>query len=194
MKDNIVKDFPFLPNVQSTTNNYLQAYFNRTWKSQMEIIGAEGLPEGKTAGNVLRPFTSVRFSIRLPPTLDSKQAGDAVKKALEKDPPYQSKVDAQIKVTSNGWEAPANQKLVLDSLQKSCTSIFKKDLYFMGDGMTIPLLNKFSAKWPKAEFIVTGVLGPQSNAHGSNEMLHLPYTKQLTCCVSKLLADLAGQN
>lgn len=43
--------------------------------------------------------------------------------------------------------------------------------------MTIPLLGKFSTKWPRAEFIVTGVLGPNSNAHGSNEMLNLAYTR-----------------
>jgi hypothetical protein len=45
------------------------------------------------------------------------------------------------------------------------------------------------ARYPTAQFLITGVLGPQSNAHGPNEFLHIPYAKALTACVAQVLAD-----
>jgi len=61
----------------------------------------------------------------------------------------------------------------------------------MGEGGSIPLMGKLTEIWPKGQFIITGVLGPQSNAHGPNEMLHLPFTKKLICCMSLILARVA---
>ena len=42
-------------------------------------------------------------------------------------------------------------------------------------------------KFPQAQFVVTGVLGPKSNAHGPNEFLHVGYAKKLTACVAYIL-------
>ena len=45
-------------------------------------------------------------------------------------------------------------------------------------------------KFPQAQMLVTGVLGPKSNAHGPNEFLHVPYAKRLSAAVAVVLAAL----
>jgi di/tripeptidase len=50
-------------------------------------------------------------------------------------------------------------------------------------------MGMLGAKFPAAQFLITGVLGPASNAHGPNEFLHIPTGKRLTACVAKVLAD-----
>jgi len=59
----------------------------------------------------------------------------------------------------------------------------------MGEGGTIPFMGMLGEKFPEAQFLVTGVLGPQSNAHGPNEFLHLATARRLTGCVSQVLMD-----
>jgi hypothetical protein len=44
-------------------------------------------------------------------------------------------------------------------------------------------------KFPGAQFMITGVLGPHSNAHGPNEFLHIPTGKKVTAAVARVLAE-----
>ena len=59
----------------------------------------------------------------------------------------------------------------------------------MGCGGSIPVMEFLASRSPNAQFVVTGILGPHSNAHGPNEFLHIPAAKKLTACVGKLIAD-----
>jgi acetylornithine deacetylase/succinyl-diaminopimelate desuccinylase-like protein len=57
----------------------------------------------------------------------------------------------------------------------------------MGEGGTIPFMGMLGARFPDAQFLITGVLGPGSNAHGPNEFLHLPMARRITATVSHVL-------
>jgi acetylornithine deacetylase/succinyl-diaminopimelate desuccinylase-like protein len=70
---------------------------------------------------------------------------------------------------------------------------FGKPVAFHGEGGSIPFMAMLGEKFPGTQFVVTGVLGPHSNAHGPNEFLHIPFAKKLSVCVATILADHALQ-
>jgi acetylornithine deacetylase/succinyl-diaminopimelate desuccinylase-like protein len=70
---------------------------------------------------------------------------------------------------------------------------FGKPPMWMGEGGTIPFMAMLGAKFPQAQFVITGVLGPHSNAHGPNEFLHIAYAKKLTACVADVIGAFARQ-
>ena len=74
-------------------------------------------------------------------------------------------------------------------MQQASREFFGKPAMFMGMGGTIPFMAMLGEFFPEAQFVITGVLGPKSNAHGPNEFLHIPYAKKLTACVAQVLAD-----
>jgi acetylornithine deacetylase/succinyl-diaminopimelate desuccinylase-like protein len=162
---------------------------NRTWRPALSITGADGLPKLSDAGNVLRPRTAVRISLRVPPTMDATAATQRVKQLLEADPPYGAKVTFKAGQAGNGWNAPALSPWLADALESASQTFFGKPAVFMGEGGSIPFMGMLGARYPKAQFLITGVLGPNSNAHGPNEFLHLPMGKRLTACVSRVLCD-----
>jgi hypothetical protein len=43
-------------------------------------------------------------------------------------------------------------------------------------------------RFPQTQFLVTGVLGPHSNAHGPNEFLDLATARRVTACTADVLA------
>jgi len=59
----------------------------------------------------------------------------------------------------------------------------------MGEGGSIPFMNLLGEKYPGTQFVVTGLLGPSSNAHGPNEFLHIPFAKRLSACIADVLKD-----
>ena len=64
---------------------------------------------------------------------------------------------------------------------------FDKPSFTIGEGGTVPFMAMLGKQFPKAQFVITGVLVPSSNAHRPNEFLHIPYAKKLTACVSFIL-------
>jgi di/tripeptidase len=60
---------------------------------------------------------------------------------------------------------------------------------YMGTGGSIPFMGMLGEKFPGTQFLITGVLGPNANAHGPNEFLHLATARKVTACVSQVLAD-----
>ncbi|KRW98085.1 hypothetical protein PPERSA_02972 [Pseudocohnilembus persalinus] len=188
----IVDQYPFInKDMKPVTENLLQSYLNRTWRAQLAIVGVDGLPSCANAGNVLRPETSIRFSLRLPPTCKGPEVAPKLKELLEKDAPYGCEVTCDILSAMSGFNSPDLDKEIQTSLQSACQSYFGKPYLCQGEGGSIPLMNLFNEKWPGVQFIVTGVLGPNSNAHGPNEMLHLDFCKKLTCCLTQMLGDMA---
>ena len=137
--------------------------------------------------------TTLKLSIRIPPRVDPKAARRRVKEALEKDPPYGAKVTFTGATASAGWDAPEMAPWLEKALDDASQRHFGKPAMYMGEGGTIPFMYMLGEKFPKAQFCITGVLGPGSNAHGPNEFLHIPTARKLTLCVAEVLANHAKQ-
>ena len=148
--------------------------FNRTWRPALSITGVDGMPPLSSAGNVLRPFTAVKLSLRLPPTLDGGTGGQLLRDALLKEAPYNAKVTFELEKSSTGWNAPSMVPWLEAAIDASSQAVFGKPAMYMGEGGTIPFMGMLGEKFPDAQFMITGVLGPHSNAHGPNEFLHIP--------------------
>lgn len=160
----------------------------RTWTPTLSVTGADGLPAIGSAGNVLRPLTRLKLSLRLPPGVDGAAATAELKTVLEADPPYGSQVRFEPETPADGWRAPAESEWLTRALQDASAAYFGAPAAYLGEGGTIPFMAMLGEKFPKAEFMITGVLGPQSNAHGPNEFLHLPTAEKLTASVADVLA------
>ena len=181
--------FPFLPGMTPMASDLTELVLNRTWRPALSITGAEGLPALSSAGNVLRPQTSVKLSLRLPPTLDGKRGGELLQEALLKDPPYGAQVSLHLEKASTGWNAPALAPWLEAAIDQASLDFFGKPAMYMGEGGTIPFMGMLGEKFPGAQFMITGVLGPHSNAHGPNEFLHIPMGKGVTACVARVIAE-----
>jgi acetylornithine deacetylase/succinyl-diaminopimelate desuccinylase-like protein len=181
--------FPFKSATQPVAMDPLELILNRTWRPVVSVTGGAGLPVLENAGNVLRPLTALKLSLRLPPTCDAQAAGERLKALLESDPPYRASVRFELDQTASGWHAPSLSSWLAGSLNSASGEYFGKPAAFMGEGGSIPFMGMLGEKFPQAQFLITGVLGPHSNAHGPNEFLHLPTAKRLTCCVAQILAD-----
>jgi acetylornithine deacetylase/succinyl-diaminopimelate desuccinylase-like protein len=173
-----------------TTTDPLQALLARTWTPTLSVTGAEGLPELQNAGNVLRPYTAFKLSLRLPPLVDAAQAVQQLKTLLEDNAPYQARVTFEPASVSTGWNAPSNAPWFEQALNAASQSCYGAPCATIGQGGTIPLMNMLSQGFPKAQMMVCGVLGPKSNAHGPNEFLHVPYAKRLTAAVAQVIAQM----
>ncbi len=171
-----------------TTTEPMQALINRTWTPTLSVTGAEGFPSLQDAGNVLRPYTAFKLSLRLPPLVDAAQAVQELKALLEDNAPYQARVTFEPGGAATGWNAPAATPWFEQVLQHASQAHFGAPCGYIGQGGTIPLMNMLSAGFPSAQMMVCGVLGPRSNAHGPNEFLHVPYAKRLTAAVAEVMA------
>ncbi len=173
-----------------TTTDPLQALINRTWCPTLSVTGAEGFPALQDAGNVLRPYTAFKLSLRLPPLVDAASAVQELKRLLEDNAPYQARVTFENSGGATGWNAPTTAPWFEQALNQASQAHFGAPCGYIGQGGTIPLMNMLSTGFPKAQMMVCGVLGPRSNAHGPNEFLHVPYAKKLTAAVAQVIAQL----
>ena len=176
-----------------TTTDPVQALLKRTWEPTLSVTGAEGFPTLQDAGNVLRPYTAFKLSLRLPPLVDAAQAVQELKALLEDNAPYQAKVTFESLSGATGWNAPATTPWFERALNEASQAHFGAPCGYIGQGGTIPLMNMLSEGFPKAQMMVCGVLGPKSNAHGPNEFLHVPYAKRLTASVAQVIGAMAKQ-
>ena len=184
----IYDKFPFVASMKPVTEDLAELVLNRTWRPQLAVTGADGLPPLESAGNVLRPKTSVKLSLRLPPTLNGTQAGQFVKQLLEKDPPYGAKVSFKLEKDGGGWHAPQLSPWLEQAVTEASQHYFGAPATYMGEGGSIPFMGMLGEKFPQAQFLITGVLGPHSNAHGPNEFLHIPTGKKVSMVVAEVVA------
>ncbi len=191
--DEVYKQFPLLPGVTPTTFDGTELVLRRTWHATVSVTGADGFPAVADAGNVLRPKTAFKLSLRLPPAVDAERAARKVKEVLEKDPPYHAQVRFSVDAPGAGWDSPPLSSWLADSLAEASELFFGQPVCYMGEGGSIPFMAMLGERFPQAQFLITGVLGPQSNAHGPNEFLHLETARRITGCVAKVLADLGTQ-
>jgi acetylornithine deacetylase/succinyl-diaminopimelate desuccinylase-like protein len=187
--DAIYSKFPFVDGMRPLDKDLTELVLNRTWRPALAVTGMGGIPPLDSAGNVLRPFTAVKLSLRLPPTLDGTAAGELLKRLLEKDPPYGCKVEFALEKATSGWNAPALAPWLEQSVDAASRQFFGPPPAYNGEGGSIPFMGMLGEKFPGAQFLITGVLGPHSNAHGPNEFLHIPTGKRVSMCVAKVVAD-----
>jgi len=180
---------PFAPGVQPVSNDPVELLINSTWRATLAVTGADGLPAVVSAGNVLLPELAFKLSVRLPPTVDGARAVAALRRLLESDPPYGAQGSFEGAAATDGWNAPAFSDWLEKSISRASQQVFGRDAVHVGCGGTIPFMGMLGKQFPRTQFFITGVLGPHSNAHGPNEFLHIEYAKQLTACVSLVLAD-----
>lgn len=198
--DEVWKRFPWACGESGFTlpmsSDPAEVLLNRTWRPTLSITGAEGLPTIANAGNVLRPATAFKLSLRLPPLVDGHAAAVRLKALLEDNAPYNAKVtftpDGRVGAWgASGWDAPAIAPWLERALQSASRAHYGAACGYIGQGGTIPLMSLLQKGFPKAQMMVCGVLGPKSNAHGPNEFLHLSYGKKLTASVAQVIAAAA---
>jgi acetylornithine deacetylase/succinyl-diaminopimelate desuccinylase-like protein len=184
----LIAKFPFVPGMRPVTDEPLELELNNTWRPALAVTGAAGLPAPADGGNVLRPETTLKLSLRVPPTCDAVRAAEAMKELFEKDPPYGAKVTCEAD-GSPGWAAPPTAPWLLESADRASKTYFGQGAMYAGIGGSIPFMSMLGERFPQAQFLITGVMGPGSNAHGPNEFLDLPTGMKVTACVAQVLAD-----
>ena len=175
---------------QPVTRDPIELVLNRTWRAALAVTGAEGLPPLESAGNVQRPRTALKLSLRLPPLVDGERAAQALKAMLERDPPYSARVSFEHDSAATGWNAPASAPWFAKAIDTASQTLFSRPAAYMGEGGTIPFMSMLGAKFPQAQILVTGVLGPKSNAHGPNEFLDIAYAKKISAATAMIIAAL----
>jgi acetylornithine deacetylase/succinyl-diaminopimelate desuccinylase-like protein len=181
--------FPLAGGTLPMAKDLTDLVLNRTWRPQLAVIGADGVTTVADAGNVLLPYTTLKLSLRLPPTLDGDKAVEVATKVLALDPPYNAEVEVKLERGTTGWDAPALAPWLEASVARASEMAFGKPVMYMGEGGTIPFMGMLGEKFPETQFVITGVLGPNSNAHGPNEFLHIPTGKRVTMAVAQIVAD-----
>ena len=185
----VFEKFPMPPGMRPVSNDPFELLLNNTWRPTLSVTGADGLPSCQSAGNVLRPETTLKLSFRLPPTMETARATEVIRDTLRRDPPYGARVTVDIESAMGGWNAPVVAPWLEQSMHEASRAFFGRDAMYMGTGGSIPFMGMLGLRFPGTQFLITGVLGPQSNAHGPNEFLHLDCARRVTGCVARVLAD-----
>ena len=191
--EEVYTKLPFAEGVKPMATDPAELILNRTWRPQLAITAMDGYPLPENGGNVLLPYTTLKLSLRLPPTCEVEPARRAVRQALEVNPPYGAEVIFDAQQGDTGWNAPALSPWLAKALDNASRAAFGNPVAFIGEGGSIPFMAMLGKKFPKTQFAVTGVLGPHSNAHGPNEFLHIPTAKKVAASIASILADHAAQ-
>jgi acetylornithine deacetylase/succinyl-diaminopimelate desuccinylase-like protein len=187
--DQVWSELPFAGTTKPMGSDGAELILQKTWQPQLSITAMEGYPLPENGGNVLLPYSVAKLSLRVPPSADAEAARHAVKTALEASPPYDAQVVFDAPRGENGWNAPTLAPWLEASLNKASNAAYGKPVAFQGEGGSIPFMAMLGEKFPGTQFVVTGVLGPHSNAHGPNEFLHIAFAKRVSACIACVLAD-----
>ncbi len=189
----LAEHFPLAGDTRTERPSTEQLLIARSWQPSLEVTGIEGAPPPDAAGNVLRPSTAVKLSVRLPPTADPRLAAEAIERRLTTDPPYDARVTVRQGSAEAGWHAPPEAPWLARAIDRASAAAFGQPPRVLGEGGTIPFMGMLGHRFPEAQFVITGVLGPGSNAHGPNEFLHLPTARRVTAAVAHILDAHAGR-
>ncbi len=185
--------YPLAGETTTLHSDDYELLLNRNWRAALSVTGIAGLPSLEKAGNVTLPEISIKLSLRTPPTADANLIADALKAQLERDPPFKAQIRFVIDHVSSGWHAPLFNENLLDACNKASEQFFGAPMAFTGEGGTIPFMAMLGKQFPHAQFLITGVLGPHSNAHGPNEFLDIPTAKKITLCIAAVIAQASSQ-
>lgn len=188
LKEAVYNELPFHEGVLPMHQDFTELVLNRTWRPSLAVIGAAGLPSLEDAGNVLRAQTTLKLSLRLPPLVCPEKASEALVECLTQNVPYQAKTSCKILAKAKGWEAPPMAPWLENAVKEASLAFYQREAAYMGEGGAIPFMATLGEKYPQAQFVITGVLGPHSNAHGPNEFLDLDMVKKLTGCIAYIIS------
>jgi acetylornithine deacetylase/succinyl-diaminopimelate desuccinylase-like protein len=187
--DKYLKNIPWFGNTQPLDSNLKDTIIRNTWKPTLVVLGANGFPDIVSGGNVIRPYTELKLSIRIPPGVDSVMAAAKIKETLEKEPPYNATVVAEIVNTGDGWNLSSFSERLENILSISSERFFNNEMCFVGEGGSVPFVKLFNDLFPQSDFAVLGVCGPTSNIHGPDENLDLNYVQRLMMCLTYLISE-----
>jgi acetylornithine deacetylase/succinyl-diaminopimelate desuccinylase-like protein len=188
-KEAILRHVKLVEGVKPVSDDFCELLLKNTWMPTICITGASGFPPHETAGNVLRPSTTFRISMRLPPTLDAHKAADMLDEIIRENPPFNAKITTVKRSPGNGWNNKEYSEKLHNSLNNTSLKLWGKEYLNFGEGGSIPFIKLLADSFPKCEIIVIGVLGPNSNAHTCNEALHIDYCKGITSTLAHTIAD-----
>lgn len=181
------REYPFAGTTKPMVDDPTEQVLAQTWRPALSVTGLEGAPRPQDAGNVLRPFTTAKLSMRLPPTCDEHRALELLTDALTADPPSGAQITVSGREAGPGWDAPATAPWLAGAIEEASLGAFGAGPGALGIGGSIPFMAMLGERFPEAQFLVTGVMGPGSNAHGPNEFLDLPTARRVTACVAAVL-------
>lgn len=187
--DEFLESYPLSDNTQPVNADIVELILNKTWRPALSITGINGFPTLQHAGNVTLPKATFKLSLRIPPTCKSSVLREELKTVLEQNPPFNANVTFEPTERATGWLAPELAPWLAEANDTASTHFFNKPTVYLGEGGLIPFMGMLGKKFPQAQFLITGVLGPHSNAHGPNEFLHIQMAKNLTGCVASVIAS-----
>lgn len=164
-----------------------------TWMPALSVVAQDGLPSLENGSAQLRTHTTLSLSMRLPPAVDAGRALQAMKDALTHDVPYGAEVTITQSSVCPGFYAPQDASWLAQAWQSAGTTLFDHEPDVANEGGTIGILQDFRKNFPESPFLMTGMLGPQSNAHGPDESLDIAYWEKLTAALVHVLAAVPGK-
>ena len=189
--DIIGRELPTLEGVELMGASAEERILRRTWYATLSIVGLGGAPVPEIAGNVLRPSTTAKLSFRLPPSVDAESVQGALIPILTTDVPSSARVTLKNWEIGSGWYSPPLAPWLAEALDVASNDAFGRAPGFTGEGGSIPFLASLGKRYPNVQFVATGVMGPQSNAHAIDEFLDLPMTVGVTNSVITVLGAYA---
>ena len=186
--EGVFADIPWAGGTHARSSDPFETVVMNTWKPQLCVTGAEGIPSVESAGNVLRAYTKLKLSVRLPPTADGARALEWLIETLTAKPMFGCRVTVENAHAEGGWNAPQETSRFKQAVAEAAQDCFGSDPVYCGCGGSIGILPLFDKFFGSPQYLLTGVLGPESNAHGPNEMLRLDYLKKLTRAVAQIIA------
>lgn len=185
--DEVYRGLPVIDGLELMGADVADRILNQTWRPTLSVVGMAGLPAPEIAGNVLRPSSTASLSFRLPPNVDAAHAQESLELLLTRDVPEGAHVSVRAH-GADGWSSPPVASWLDDALELASQEFFGRSVGYSGEGGTIPFLASLGRRYPSVQFVATGVLGPDSNAHGIDEMLDLPTTVAVTNAVARIVA------
>lgn len=186
--NNIWKSAPLLPGVCPKHANNHENLIHSIWEPTLTIIGIDGIPSIKDAGNVIQGEVALRLSFRTPPNIDMNQAMKDIVRCLTQDIPYGCQTVWNDLECNPGWSAPAQKGKFERLFSEAAFDVFNKKTLANGQGASIGFVPKFEELFPATEIVLIGVLGPHSNAHAPDESLNIRYVQQLIQTISIVLS------
>lgn len=179
---------PLLPGVRPLSGDPLAQLLAQSWEPSVAYVGMDGMPATGAAGSVLRASTTVRLSIRLPPTVRAIDAVAALRATLEADPPAGATVRLDVHGAEDGWSTTVPEGLGV-LLDEAGVAGYGARAAECGGGATIPPLGILARRFPEAAIVPLGLVTPSCNPHGPDEHIDLDSAERLTIALATLLAS-----
>jgi acetylornithine deacetylase/succinyl-diaminopimelate desuccinylase-like protein len=188
LDDPLARHFPVVDGLELMGRDGAERLIRQSWSAALSVTGMDGIPSVAEGGNVLRASTTAKLSLRLPPNVDAVAAQEALVRALRIEPPSNARIHVEAEQPAQGWLAKEPERWLSDAVVEGSLDGFSHPPGFLGEGGSIPFLASLGQRFPAAEFLAVGVLGPGSNAHGIDEALHLPTVYGVTAAMARVLS------